>query len=38
MTVAYAPALEYMGIHFKSLERDRIKALKGSKGNFEVIM
>ena len=31
LMVAYAPAVEYTGIHFKSLERDKIKALKRSK-------
>lgn len=38
LMVAYAPAVEYGGIHFKCLERDKIKALKRSKGNFEDIM
>ena len=35
LMVAYAPAVEYSGVHFKSLERDKIKALKRSRGNFE---
>ena len=35
LMVAYTPAVEYAGVHFKTLERDKIKALKRSKGNFE---
>ena len=33
--VAYSPAVEYAGAHFKHLEKDKIKALKRAKGNFE---
>ena len=32
LMVAYA---EYSGVHFKTLEKDQIKALKRSKGKFE---
>ena len=38
LMVAYSPAVEYAGVHFKTLERDKIKALKRSKGNFEDYM
>ena len=38
LMVAYSPAVEYAGVHFKTLERDKIKALKRSKGNFEDTM
>ena len=31
---AYAPAVEYSGVHFKTLEKDTIKALKRSKWSF----
>ena len=33
--VAFSPAVEYAGVHFKQLERDNIMALKRSKGNFD---
>ena len=32
--VAYSPRVENAVIHFKSIERDKIKSLKRSKGNF----
>ena len=35
MMVAYSPAVEYAGVHFKNLEKDKIKALKRCKGNFD---
>ena len=35
LMVAYSPAVEYSGVHFKTLEKDKIKALKRSKGDFE---
>ena len=35
LMVAYLPAVEYGGAHFKQLERDKIKALKRRKGNFD---
>lgn len=38
LMVAYSPAVEYAGVHFKSLERDKIKALKRSRGDFEKVM
>ena len=37
MTVAYAPVVEYSGVHLKMLVRDKIKALEKSKDDFERI-
>ena len=34
LMVAYSPAVEYSGAHYKNLERDKIKALKRAKGDF----
>ena len=38
LLVAYTPAVEYAGAHFKALERDKIRALKRAKGNFNDYM
>ena len=36
--VSCTPGVEHSGAHFKALERDKIKALKRVKGNFDGIM
>ena len=35
LMVAYTPAVEYSGVHLKNLEKDKIKALKRSKGKMK---
>ena len=35
LMVSYTPAVDYAGAHFKCLEKNKIRALKRAKGNFD---
>lgn len=38
LMVAYTPGVEFGAAHYKCLEKDKIKALKRAKGNFDELM